>query len=114
MASIVLDRVGLTFRVRQQRQITLKEYLIKSMFRRANNPLFEIPALQDVSVRVGDGERVAVLGANGSGKSTLLRVLAGIYHPTTGGREVEGRVSSLFDLTLGFEMESNGWKNIRY
>ena len=114
MASVVLDRVGLTFWVRQQRQITLKEYLLKGMFRRANNPLFEIPALRDVSVRIGDGERVAVIGANGSGKSTLLRVLAGIYHPTTGARVVEGKISSLFDLTLGFEMEANGWKNIRY
>jgi ABC-type polysaccharide/polyol phosphate transport system ATPase subunit len=114
MAVIVLDSVDLTFRVRQQRQITIKEYLLKGMFRQSQNPLFEIHALRDVSVEIADGERVAVLGANGSGKSTLLRLLAGVYHPTRGTRVVRGRVSSLFDLTLGFEMEANGWKNIRY
>jgi ABC-type polysaccharide/polyol phosphate transport system ATPase subunit len=114
VASIALDRVDLTFRVRQQHQITLKEYLLKQMFRRSQNPLFEIRALQNLSVTVGDGERVAVIGANGSGKSTLLRLMAGIYHPTAGRRTVRGKVSSLFDLTLGFEMEANGWKNIRY
>jgi ABC-type polysaccharide/polyol phosphate transport system ATPase subunit len=114
MASIVLEQVDLTFRVRQQRQITMKEYLLKRMFRRANNPLFEIRAIQNLDLRIEDGERVGIIGANGSGKSTLLRLLAGIYHPTAGQRKVEGKISSLFDLTLGFEMESNGWKNIRY
>jgi ABC-type polysaccharide/polyol phosphate transport system ATPase subunit len=114
MASIVLDQLDLTFHIRQQHQITIKEYLLKGMFRQSRNPLIEVRALQEINVRIGDGERVAVLGANGSGKSTLLRVLAGIYHPTRGRRLVQGKVSSLFDLTLGFEMEANGWNNIRY
>jgi ABC-type polysaccharide/polyol phosphate transport system ATPase subunit len=114
VASIALDQIDLTFRVRQQNQLTLKEYLLKRMFCRAQNPLLEIRALRGVSVRIGDGERVAVVGANGSGKSTLLRLMAGIYHPTAGRREVRGKISALFDLTLGFEMEANGWKNIRY
>jgi ABC-type polysaccharide/polyol phosphate transport system ATPase subunit len=114
MASIVLNDVDLTFRIRQQRQITIKEYLLKRMFDNKRNPLFEVRALQGINVEIGDGERVAILGANGSGKSTLLRLMAGIYHPNAGTRVVQGKISSLFDLTLGFEMEANGWKNIRY
>ncbi len=113
MASIELDQVDLTFRVRQQHQITVKEYLLKGMFRQSRNPLLEVRALQDVSLEIGDGRRVGVIGANGSGKSTLLRLIAGVYHPTSGRRTVEGKISALFDLALGFEMEANGWKNIR-
>lgn len=114
MAAIDLDKVSLTFRVRQQRQITLKEYLLKGMFRQRQNPFAEIRALQDVTIHIEDGERVGVIGANGSGKSTLLRLLAGVYYPSKGRRLIRGKVSSLFELALGFEMESNGWKNILF
>src|SRR5262249_49566117 len=61
-----------------------------------------------------EGERVGVLGHNGAGKSTLLKLLAGVYPPTRGRRVVEGQISSLFDIALGFEIEATGWDNIRY
>ncbi len=74
----------------------------------------EVRALRDVTLHIGDGERLGVLGANGSGKSTLLRLLAGVYQPTAGRRHVQGKVASLFELALGFEREASGWKNILY
>ena len=42
------------------------------------------PALVDVNLALGVGERVALVGANGSGKSTLLRLLHGLARPSTG------------------------------
>ena len=42
-------------------------------------------ALQDVSLRVGLGEIVVILGANGAGKSTLLRVISGICEGEVNG-----------------------------
>jgi ribose transport system ATP-binding protein len=47
-------------------------------------------ALDDVSVRLADGEVHALLGANGSGKSTLARTLTGVYQPDGGEIEVGG------------------------
>jgi branched-chain amino acid transport system ATP-binding protein len=41
-------------------------------------------ALEDVSVRVNQGEICVILGANGAGKSTLLKAIAGLVHPQPG------------------------------
>ena len=48
-------------------------------------------ALFDVSLAVGEGETVAVVGANGAGKSTLLRTITGLLHPTSGSVRFDGR-----------------------
>jgi ABC-type polysaccharide/polyol phosphate transport system ATPase subunit len=115
MPRIDLDGVGLTFKVRQQHgRMTLKEYLVRGLFFRPTPTRMEVRALQDVTLRVGAGERLGVIGHNGAGKSTLLKLLAGIYYPTAGRRRVEGQISSLFDISLGFEPEATGWENIYY
>lgn len=114
MAAVFLENVHLIFRVRQQYQITLKEYLLRGMFRDDRNPIREIHALRDVSLRLRAGDRLGIIGGNGAGKSTLLKLLAGIYEPTRGVRRVVGRISSLFELSLGFEMEASGRQNILY
>jgi ABC-type polysaccharide/polyol phosphate transport system ATPase subunit len=114
MALIDLDKVGLTFRVRTYGRISFKEYLIKGMFRRRATQMMEVRALEDITLRLGEGDRVGIIGANGAGKSTLLRVLGGVYQPTSGRRIVLGKIASLFEITLGFEMEANGWENIQF
>src|SRR5439155_23556467 len=78
------------------------------------NPLLEVQALQGVTFRAGEGERIGILGHNGAGKSTILKVLAGIYPPSSGTLHIEGRISSLFDMSLGFEQDATGWENIAY
>ncbi len=43
-----------------------------------------VPAISDVSIVVGEGEAVGLLGANGAGKTTTLRAISGLVHPTSG------------------------------
>ena len=52
--------------------------------------------LRGVSLAIGEGERVGLLGLNGSGKSTLLRILAGAEEPESGSRVLRR------GLTLGY------------
>lgn len=46
--------------------------------------------IKDVSLRVGRGEKIAVVGVNGSGKTTLARLLLGVYPPSRGRVCVDG------------------------
>jgi len=46
--------------------------------------------LDDVSLSVGKGERVAIVGSNGAGKTTLLKCLLGLQAADEGGIEIEG------------------------
>jgi ABC-type polysaccharide/polyol phosphate transport system ATPase subunit len=112
MARIELNKVSLTFHLRQR--TTFKELIVRQLFGREANPITEVRALEAVNLQVREGDRLGILGHNGAGKSTLLKLLAGIYPPSSGKRVVEGRISSLFDIALGFEMDANGYENIEF
>ncbi len=114
MAKIELHDVSLTFTLRKAVRLSLKEFLLNGMFMNSRNPLVRVPALVDVDLSVKDGERIGIIGHNGAGKSTLLKMLAGVYPPTHGTRLVEGKICSLFDITLGFEPDATGRENIMY
>ena len=47
-------------------------------------------ALRDISIRVDEGEIVALVGANGAGKTTLLNTISGLLHPASGNVEFLG------------------------
>jgi ABC-type polysaccharide/polyol phosphate transport system ATPase subunit len=114
MTLIHLDDVGLRFQVRRFGRISFKEYLLHGLFRPSKRPTFDVQALDHIDLKVEEGDRLGVIGSNGAGKSTLLKLVAGIYPPTSGRRTIAGKVSSLFELALGFEPDASGWENILY
>jgi len=61
----------------------------------------EIPVLERVSITVGEGDFMGLMGPSGSGKSTLLNLLAGIDRPSRGTIRIgDTEISSLSERTL--------------
>ena len=71
-----------------------------------------VRSLSNISLEIHDNERVGLLGHNGAGKSTLLRVLGKVYTPSSGIAEINGKVGSLIDISLGIDSEATGVENI--
>jgi lipopolysaccharide transport system ATP-binding protein len=69
-------------------------------------------ALGGITLEIGCGERVGIIGANGAGKSTLLQLIAGIATPSGGELQVEGHVTAVLTLGVGIKDEATGRENI--
>jgi ABC-type polysaccharide/polyol phosphate transport system ATPase subunit len=72
----------------------------------------EHTALDDVSLSVARGEKVAIIGRNGAGKSTLLKVITGLVRPSAGMVQVRGKVSNLLQIGSGFHPDFTGRQNV--
>lgn len=79
-----------------------------------------VTALDDVSLKINDGEFVAIVGPSGSGKSTLMHLVGGLDTPTTGSVYIDNKdISKLRDKemskyrneTIGFVFQSFNLEN---
>ena len=106
---IQVDDVSKTFLVPHEKRNSIKEHFV-SLFQQINYSKFH--ALKNVSFNIKQGEFVGIIGNNGSGKSTLLKLLANIYHPTSGEVHVIGHVSPFLELGVGFNLELSARENV--
>ena len=71
-----------------------------------------VEAVKNLTLDVPHGAVLGIVGANGAGKSTLMRSIAGILPPTDGRVMVNGKVSTLLALGVGFNPALSGRDNI--
>jgi ABC-type polysaccharide/polyol phosphate transport system ATPase subunit len=112
-AAILLDRVTLTRRTQEELHYDVKRSVLR-WFESRTPAIRRRTVLQDVTLRVEHGEKLGIIGPNGSGKSTLLKVIAGILEPTSGTKMVDGSISALIELGVGFDAELSLVDNILY
>jgi ABC-2 type transport system ATP-binding protein len=111
MSDFAVDVRNVTkrFRLAHGQYNTVKERIIHGGRRKSTEDFW---ALSDVSLTVGQGETVGILGRNGSGKSTLLKCICGVLQPTTGEVAVRGKLAGLLELGAGFQLDLSGRENI--
>jgi ABC-2 type transport system ATP-binding protein/lipopolysaccharide transport system ATP-binding protein len=106
---VQVDLVSKRYVLGEQRN--LRETLMAAVRRREDDRR-ELWSLRDVSLTVGDGEAVGIVGRNGAGKSTLLKILMRITTPTSGQTRTRGRVAALLEVGTGFHRELTGRENV--
>lgn len=111
MKVMAVQNIGIKYNLHHKGKRRLKQIFSKSnLLKRNRKEIFW--ALKDVSFEVERGDILGVIGKNGSGKSTLLRVLSGLLFPDEGTVEVNGKVSPLLSLGIGFKSDLTGIDNI--
>lgn len=109
--AINVEHLTMEFKITKDKIDTLKEYVIRTL-KRNKKEKEKVKVLDDITFKVYKGDKVGILGFNGAGKSTLLKILAGIYEPSSGKIEINGKVAPLLELSAGFDKNYTGKNNI--
>lgn len=109
--AIKIEDLDITYRVNIDTKKSLKNLVMRtSKGERVRTR--EIHAVKKLNLEVPHGTALGIIGANGAGKSTLMRSIAGIMPPTAGRITVDGTVSTLLALGIGFNQSLSGRDNI--
>lgn len=109
--AIRVQNVHVTYRsVIDPRSNTLRHSIAR--MGRGTRTARKIHAVRGVNFDVPYGSVLGIIGANGAGKSTIMRAIAGILPPTEGRVVVNGRISTLLALGVGFNGQLSGRENV--
>ena len=115
MSKIILKNVYLNYPVFSSDSRSFKKNVLNKIksekFKKNKSDILHIQALKNINLEIKEGDRIGIYGNNGSGKSSLLKVISGIYYPSSGSINVEGRINSLISLNAGFNENLTGKEN---
>ena len=98
---LVLRNISKTFNIGFKKKKSFLSAIINFIFKKEARK--KIKVLDKLSLKVGSGEIIGIVGDNGSGKSTLLRIIAGIYKNYEGEVFSKGKIISLINLIVGLK-----------
>jgi ABC-2 type transport system ATP-binding protein/lipopolysaccharide transport system ATP-binding protein len=115
MASIILQNACVDFMIYNASSRSIKKMVMGSvggLLKSSDSGKAMVRALSDINLKLKSGDKLALVGHNGAGKSTMLKLLGGVYEPTSGVCKINGKVSSLLEMTMGMDFELSGRQNI--
>ncbi|WP_214847296.1 ABC transporter ATP-binding protein [Exiguobacterium sp. s193] len=107
MSMIKLEHVTKRFDM-----VTTTKEKFKLLFKKQSKNVKTFTALRDISLEIGSGEVVGLVGINGSGKSTLSNLISGIIYANEGDVEINGEVA-IIAVSQGLKSVLTGRENIR-
>lgn len=116
MTSISLQNVTVDFPIYNARGRSLKNRVMNmatgGSINSEGHGAVVVRGLDAINLELKRHDRIGLIGHNGSGKTTLLRVLTGVYIPTSGKVDIQGKCTSLINISLGIDPEATGRQNI--
>jgi teichoic acid transport system ATP-binding protein len=109
--AIRIENLSITYKINIESKKTLKTAVMRAS-KGQKIKTKTVNAITDLSLDIPHGSVVGIVGANGAGKSTLMRSIAGILPPTQGRITVDGKISTLLALGVGFNPALSGRDNI--
>jgi lipopolysaccharide transport system ATP-binding protein/teichoic acid transport system ATP-binding protein len=109
--AIRIEDLSISYKINVESKKTLKNAIMRAS-RGERVRTRTVEAVKNLSLDIPHGSVLGIVGANGAGKSTLMRSIAGILPPTSGQITVNGRISTLLALGVGFNKALSGRDNI--